>query len=123
MPFRSHRTTCPRAFVSVLALGFALSACTTSGKHELISAYGQGGTATSQASLRKAAEEWGERSSRNKDDRTAALNYAAALSALGQHATAVAVLQQAAMRRPNDKGVVAAYDKALARSGRFEVAS
>ena len=118
MPSRPHRTIHARALGPALALGLALSACAAPGRNELVSAYGQGGTAASQASLRKAAEDWGERYGRDRDDRAAALNYAAALSGLGQHATAVAVLQQAAMRRPNDKGLVAAYGKSLARSGR-----
>ena len=74
--------------------------------------------AASQARLREIANAWGARFTKDKSDRQAALNYAAALGQLGQNDTAVAVLEQAAMRHPTDKFVLASYGKALNEVGR-----
>lgn len=52
-----------------------------------------------------------------------ALRYASALRATNQRTQAVAVLQQAALRNPKDRAVLAAYGKSLADAGRFSEAS
>ncbi|WP_216073392.1 hypothetical protein, partial [Acinetobacter baumannii] len=49
--------------------------------------------------------------------------YAQALRATDQRPQAVAVLQQAALRSPKDKAVLAAYGKSLAEAGRFQEAA
>ena len=72
---------------------------------------------------RRESETWGRRFEANPGDATAALRYAAALRALDQHAQAVAVLQQAAIRNPKHPQVLGAYGKALADVGRYAEAA
>src|SRR6202007_1405272 len=52
-------------------------------------------------------------------DKTSALNYAQGLRALTEYAQAVAVLQQAAIKHPDDMDILVAYGKALADDGRL----
>src|SRR5262245_47504615 len=65
------------------------------------------------------ADEWGRRFEADPGDKTAALNYARALRAREQRAQAVAVLQQAAIRSPNDLDILGAYGRALGEAGRL----
>ncbi|MEM7730909.1 MAG: tetratricopeptide repeat protein, partial [Pseudomonadota bacterium] len=74
------------------------------------------------ARMREVANAWGERFTKDKTDARAALNYAAALDQLGQQDTAVAVLEQAAMRNPQDRTLLASYGKALNKVGRSDQA-
>lgn len=69
-----------------------------------------------------AVKQWGAAYSRNEKDRTAALNYAAALRAAGESGQAVAVMRKAAIYHPDDREVLAAYGKALASDGKFDEA-
>jgi Flp pilus assembly protein TadD len=77
----------------------------------------------SEASLRQSSEALGQKFEANPADSETAVAYAATLRSLGQHAQAVAVLQQAAIRNPRALPVLAAYGKALAEAGRFKEAS
>lgn len=76
----------------------------------------------SQDQLRRAAQQWEQRYDREPNDRTAALNYAAALRGLGRHDQAVAILRRAVIAHQGDREVQAAYAKALTSAGRFEEA-
>ncbi len=76
----------------------------------------------SDARMRQIADAWGKRFTKDKTDTKAALNYAAALDQLGQEDTAVAVLEQAAMRNPKDRTLLASYGKALNKVGRSDQA-
>ncbi len=55
----------------------------------------------------------------NRGDKWAAINFAAALRAVGQNSQAVSVLEVALSRHRNDPDVDMAYAKALAADGRF----
>jgi Flp pilus assembly protein TadD len=72
---------------------------------------------------RRDAQAWAARFEANPGDGAAAIGYAAALRQSDQHAQAVAVLQQAAIRNPKDLPLLAAYGKALADTGRYKEAS
>ena len=76
----------------------------------------------SDEQLRRAVGHWEQRYDRDPDDRMAALNYAAALRALGRHDQSVAVLRRAVLAHQNDREVQAAYAKALTAAGHFEEA-
>lgn len=76
----------------------------------------------SEPQLRQASIEWEGRYDRNPEDKTAALNYAATLRALGRHEQAVAVLRRAVLAHSDDRDVLAAYAKALTAAGHFEEA-
>src|SRR5215207_9451055 len=69
------------------------------------------------------SEALGRRFEANPGDAAAAVNYARALRALGQHAQALAVLQQAAIRNPKHFELLGAYGKALADVGRLKEAA
>jgi Flp pilus assembly protein TadD len=72
---------------------------------------------------RRHADVWGPRFEANPADTAAALNYARALRVLNQRPQAAAVLQQAAIRNPNNPELLAAYGKVLADLGRYKEAS
>jgi Flp pilus assembly protein TadD len=76
-----------------------------------------------QDGVRSFTDQWGKRYSANPTDRTAALSYAKGLRALTQYAQAVAVLQNLAIRYPEDQEVLGAYGKALADNGRLPEAA
>ena len=67
--------------------------------------------------------EWGRKYDADPNDKTAALNYAGGLRALDRNQQAVAVLETAAIHYPTDRGVLAAYGKALADVGRLREAA
>lgn len=69
-----------------------------------------------------AVQKWGAAYSRDEKDKTAALNYAAALRAAGQTSQAVAVVRKAVIYHPDDREVLAALGKGLAADGKFEEA-
>jgi Flp pilus assembly protein TadD len=70
----------------------------------------------------KAATYWGERYQREEKKRDVALNYAAALQRTDRADQAVAVLQKTTLNFPDDRGVMAAYGKALAANGDLQQA-
>lgn len=76
----------------------------------------------SETQLRQASSEWEQRYDRDPEDKTAALNYAATLRAMGRHEQAVAVLRRAVLAHSDDRDVLAAYAKALTAAGHFEEA-
>jgi Flp pilus assembly protein TadD len=73
--------------------------------------------------LRRFNESWGKRYEANPSDRQAVLTFARGLRAEAKFTQAVAVLQQAAMKSPNDMELLGAYGKALADAGRLEEAA
>jgi Flp pilus assembly protein TadD len=55
----------------------------------------------------------------NAGNPDAAIRYATALRAIGERAQASAVLEQASIKHPSDKAVLAAYGRALADAGNY----
>lgn len=69
-----------------------------------------------------AVQKWQAAYAKNKKDRVAALNYAAALRGAGETGQAVAVMRKAAIYHPKNREVLAAFGKALAADGQFREA-
>ena len=67
-------------------------------------------------------DSWGERYRANHADPNAAVRYAQALRAVGQRAQAAAVLEQSAIRNPENRVVLGAYGRALADNGSYQQA-
>lgn len=104
------------ALVGVLVLPVA--GCKTTGDSDVTGSIG----ATSGGDLRRDVERWGERYRDNPHDADIAIHYAQALRATDQRAQAVAVLEQVALREPQNKAVLGAYGRALADVGRLDQA-
>ena len=106
---------------AVLLGGVALTAagCVTIGSNETTGAIATPATKRSDADWRLIATQQGARYRANPADAEAALAYAQALQALGERAQAVAVLQQASMRNPNNTAVLGGYGRALADVGDY----
>ena len=75
---------------------------------------------TTPEGFEQAASYWGQKYAADPKNREVDLNYAAALRRTGRSDQAVAVLQKAAIYFPDDRGVLAAYGKALASAGDLE---
>ena len=121
MPHATHPSAHPfRALVCAALTSLVLAGCVGPFKPKPVAGvgYSQAPGSAGDARMREIANAWGERFTKDKSDRKAALNYAAALDRLGRDDTAVAVLEQAAMRHPKDQVVLAAYGKALNKVGR-----
>jgi Flp pilus assembly protein TadD len=108
------------ALVSILALPSA--GCLTRATGNLAAAGSAATAAPTQEEWRRSAQAWGARFDANPADAQAAIYYARALRATDQRAQAVAVLQQAAIRNPNNLELLAAYGKALSEVGRYKEA-
>lgn len=111
-----------------LSVSFALGGCKTmndvTGSIRLPSAAAKPSpTGSDPASLRAYAESWGQRYDKDPNDKTAALNYAAALRRMTQYSQATAVLQRVAAKHPTDLEVLGAYGKSLADSQRLREAA
>lgn len=78
---------------------------------------------TSQTDLRANADTWGKRYDSDPGEKVASINYARTLRALTQYSQAVAVMQAAAVRAPNDMEILSAYGKALADAGQLQQAA
>ena len=76
----------------------------------------------SDVEWRQEMDSWGARYRANPADPEAAINYAQSLRAVGQRAQAAAVLEQAAVRNPDNTAVLGAYGRALADNGNFQQA-
>ena len=74
-------------------------------------------TPRNDADWRQSLEIWGKRYREDSGDSNAALNFARALRATEQRAQAVAVLEQASIRNPNNMALLGAYGRALADAG------
>ncbi len=105
---------------AVVAL--SLGGCLARGTPETTGSLQRTDAPVSEASLRQSSEALGQKFEANPADADTAIAYAGTLRRLGQHAQAVAVLQQATIRNPRALPVLAAYGKALAEAGRFREA-
>jgi Flp pilus assembly protein TadD len=118
----------PRRAGALLALGLplVLGGCMTKGLGDLTASIREPAPTavpTSEAGLHRYTEAWGKRYEAHPDDRNTALAYAKGLRQSTQYAQAVAVLQRAAIKAPNDLEVLGAYGKALADAGRLTEAA
>jgi Flp pilus assembly protein TadD len=112
-----------RRLAAVGLLALSTSGCLTRSPETTGSLGDSAGTPAAGESWRTQSETWGRRFDANPGDVAAAINYARALRGLDQHAQALAVLQQAAIRNPKHFGLLGAYGKALADVGRLKEAA
>jgi len=73
----------------------------------------------SETDWRQEMQAWGDRYRKNPADAEAGVRYAQALRSTGQHAQAVAVLEQTSIHNPRNTTVLGAYGRALADTGAF----
>jgi Flp pilus assembly protein TadD len=112
----------PRLALACL-LAWPSAGCLSQAKSGIAASSSAAGAAPTQEEWRRSAQAWGARFEANQADSQAAIYYARALRATEQRAQAVAVLQQAAIRNPNNLELLAAYGKALADVGRYKEAN
>lgn len=110
---------------SALLVGFTallLAGCVTD--RDVTGSIGQAGAPPSNAvDMPAYTADWGRKYDADPGSKTAALNYAAGLRAQDRIPQAVAVLQTAAIKYPNDREVLSAYGKTLADAGRLKEAA
>src|SRR5262249_42129439 len=95
--------------VLAAALVGALAGCKTTQPTETTASLGVAGAGA--VGDRRSALTWAERYRANPTDPEAVVRYARALRAYGQRAQAVAVLEQASIQHPRNRGVLAAYGR------------
>ena len=128
-PSKSRGRVCCRLLLSVAALAVVaglLGGCATRGgasKDVTGSIPEQGPLAHSQSDWQALAADWGPRYEKLPGDKAASMNYARALRGLNQYQQAVAVMQNAAIKTPEDREILALYGRTLADAGRFDEAS
>jgi Flp pilus assembly protein TadD len=116
-PTRAVRLVTSTALAAVLAL--SLAACKTTGSDDDVTgSIGQHNV----SDLRRSVDSWATRYRSNPNDANVAIGYAQALRATDQKPQAVAVLEQVAVRHPQNKTVLGAYGRALADVGRLDQA-
>lgn len=120
--FRRKRRSAPR-LAAIALLAAALGGCMTTSDITGSIPGGSSELPTGQTELRAYADDWGHRFDARPGDAVASFNYARALRALGRRDEAVAVLQAAAIKNPNDRRILGAYGKVLADVGRYQEAS
>ncbi len=117
MPHRpAHRIIFSTALAAVLAL--SLAACKTT-NDDVTGSLGTPRGPMSETDTRHAIDDWGARYRANPGDAAAAMGYARALRANGERAQAVAVLEQASIRNPENRPLLGAYGRALADAGEY----
>ena len=119
-----RRTLALAALAAVLSLG--LAGCNTTNSDVTGSIGNIRASADdnprSDAEWRQSMEAWGARYRQDQSNVEAAIKYARALRAIGQRAQAVAVLEQAAIRNPQNMPLLGEYGRALAAAGNLQQA-
>jgi Flp pilus assembly protein TadD len=122
MAIRRSQGWSTRLFASAAAAGIlALTAagCKTLGLPEETGSIGTAATPVTDTDWRRESELWGARYKANPRDNEAVMRYAQALRGLGQRTQALAVLEQASIRDPDNKRLLGAYGRALADVGNY----
>jgi Flp pilus assembly protein TadD len=120
---RTARFLASAAIAAVLALSVA--GCKTT-SDDVTGSIGNGssgsGAPRTDAEWRRSLDTYGARYRANPDDPEAAMIYARGLRATDQRAQAVAVLEQASIRNPNNMTLLGDYGRALAEAGELNQA-
>src|SRR5579863_4237483 len=114
-----------RKLALTLALAFLVALGGCRGSDDVTGSISGPSTAlpASDEQLRAYAEEWKKRYDANPGEKVASINYARALRALNRYDQAVAVIQSAAVKAPNDFEILGALGKALADDGQLQRAA
>lgn len=116
---RRARFLAAAALTAMLTLG--LAGCKTT--NDITGSIGgRSAEPVTERDWRDALETWGARYRADPSNAEAAIHYARALRATDQRAQAVAVLEQAAIRNPNNMALLGAYGRALAAVGNYQQA-
>lgn len=120
---------CPHRFARLLAsaaivaaVGAATAGCQTTQIADTTNSIALAPEQRSDADLRRDVVVYGTQYHTNPTDVNIALHYAQALRGTGQHAQAAAVLEQIAMRNPQNRVVLGEYGRALAEAGDYQQA-
>ena len=104
-------------------LGLCAGGCSNIASRDTTGSIGTAGAAAGgEAESRRSLETLGSRYRDNPGDANAAIAYASALRANDQRAQAVAVLEQASVRIPQNMALIGAYGRALADVGQYQQA-
>jgi Flp pilus assembly protein TadD len=117
---RLARLLASAAFVG--AIGAATAGCQTSQVADTTNSISLAPEQRSDADLRRDVVVYGTQYRTNPTDVNVALHYAQALRGTGQRAQAAAVLEQVAMRNPQNRAVLGEYGRALAEAGDYQQA-
>jgi len=117
---RQSRFLASVAAAGILAL--AAAGCKTLGLPDETGPATVAAAPRTDADWRREAEIWAPRYKSNPRDADAALHYARALRAIGQRTQAVAVLEEATIRDPDNRVLLGAYGRALADVGNYNQA-
>ena len=119
-------TSAVRLFASAAVatvLGLSAGGCSNIAGHDTTGSIGQAGAAAgAESDSRKSLDALAAHYRNNPGDANAAIAYASALRASDQRAQAVAVLEQATIRNPNNMPLLGAYGRALADTGQYQQA-
>ncbi len=115
----TSRLLASTALAALLTAG--LAGCKTA-KQEITGSISTQSQPRTEAEWRREAEKWEALYRAHPGDTVNAIQYAQALRATGQRAQAVAVLEQASIKNPNDKTLLGAYGRALAEVGNYNQA-
>jgi Flp pilus assembly protein TadD len=111
-----------RGLIVSAALAIVLAGCAAKRPETTGSIDPQAMANPSPGDFQQAAAYWAQRYAQHPKDKTAALNYAAALRRINGGEQAVKVLDHAIENSPNDRELAAAYGKALADTGNLDKA-
>jgi len=117
---RSHRSC--RLLGAAVLVALAAAGCNTTGMPDLGALHTAATAPPSETDWRHEADTAGASYRADPNNSQAAIRYAQALRMLGERAQAAAVLEQACMRRPTDRGLLGAYGRALADAGNYQQA-
>jgi Flp pilus assembly protein TadD len=120
----SARLLASVALLATLAAGGCSTIATKGASSDVTGSIASSSTSAprTDADWRREMNVWGERYRAKPSDPDAAIHYAQALRAVGQRAQAAAVLEQSAIRNPQNRAVLGAYGRALADNGNYQQA-
>jgi Flp pilus assembly protein TadD len=118
MSFRLSRIRYP---LMLAAITLALGGCAKD-RAETTGSISPQLTSNAPVDWRARAESLGEQYRANPNDPNIAIAFAQALRNNGQEAQAVAVMQQASIKHPQNRAVLGAYGRALADTGQYQQA-
>jgi len=123
MPSRTSPANLLASAASVVILSLSVAGCSNIGARETTGSVSTADTASSGLDeSRRSLEALAARYRQNPNDGDAAIAYARDLRANGQRAQAVAVLEQASIRNPQNMALLGAYGRALADAGQYQQA-